>query len=413
MAELADEYIYHAASRNLNIFHLRQYWWLRTLSYDDGFGEGKHRADMVDLGTDVSGIGKRAQNKKELTRPIVPDVDRQDCVRFGSFEQARVPGRKPCIFGDRSGGVRGADPMGRKVGIGVAATKMIDGEWNMTAGTMAYLPGRRQTAPRAEFTAFAIAIEETVGDIAYVTDHYPLLNAWNKGKARDPGRDNNAGIWARIGRGITDNEQRHIEAEWTPSHQDDDEAEVVNPIFAVGNSFADALVAVAAEPSWEMVCQQLPRTDEWDAIRAHVRLRARQALADLADADPWCAERVDLLVGDTVEIFGLNGAKELNGRRGVIVTFVSDTQRFGVKLEGDEETKAVKPANLKRLEEYPNPNLTRDARQRCSLETELASVMERMKNPDLPHDEAASLKSDLSILVQKLRRIDEAAKEEA
>ena len=50
--------------------------------------------------------------------------------------------------------------------------------------------------------------------------------------------------------------------------------------------------------------------------------------------------------------------QELNGRRGTIVTFVRDTQRFGVKLDGDGVTKAVKSAHLKRLEEYPNPNLT-------------------------------------------------------
>eukprot|EP00959_Pyramimonas_sp_CCMP1952_P306009 6403906-Pyramimonas_sp.AAC.1 len=65
---------------------------------------------------------------------------------------------------------------------------LIDGAWNMTAGTMADLPGRRQTVPRAEHTAFAIAMEETIGDIVYATGHYPLLNAWNKSKARDPGR---------------------------------------------------------------------------------------------------------------------------------------------------------------------------------------------------------------------------------
>eukprot|EP00959_Pyramimonas_sp_CCMP1952_P113773 2378569-Pyramimonas_sp.AAC.1 len=59
----------------------------------------------------------------------------------------------------------------------------------------------------------------------------------------------------------------------------------------MGNSFADALATVAAEASWERVRTPIPRTDEWDAICAHVRLRARQALADTANIDPWCAER--------------------------------------------------------------------------------------------------------------------------
>ena len=57
----------------------------------------------------------------------------------------------------------------------------------------------------------------------------------------------------------------------------------------------------------------------------------------------------DPTIGDTVEIYGLSGAKELNGRCGTIVAFVQDKQRFGVRLAGGEETKAVKPANVKRL----------------------------------------------------------------
>ncbi|CAK0803616.1 unnamed protein product, partial [Prorocentrum cordatum] len=197
---------------------------------------------------------------RELTHPVVNDIDRQDYVR-------------------------------RRVGIGVATMKMIDGKWSMSAGTMADLPGRRQTVPRAETMAFAIAIEETRGDIVYVTDHYPLLTAWTKGRAQDPGRGKNADLWARIKRAVMDTSPRHIGVEWTPSHQDEDEAELVNPIFAMGNSFADALATVAAEASWERVCTPIPRTDEWDAICAHVRLRARQALADTANIDPWCAER--------------------------------------------------------------------------------------------------------------------------
>ncbi|CAK0822544.1 unnamed protein product [Prorocentrum cordatum] len=94
--------------------------------------------------------------------------------------------------------------------------KMVDGEWNMTAGTMADLPGRCQTVPRADLTAFAIAIE------------------------------------------------------------DDDGAELVNPIFAVGNGFADALATVAAEPGMRFA----PMCDSVHDKRWPI-----------ADADPWCAER--------------------------------------------------------------------------------------------------------------------------
>ena len=73
---------------------------------------------------------------------------------------------------------------------------------------------------------------------------------------------------------------------------------------------------------------------------------------------PSGPEAGELEVGDPVEIYGLNGAQELNGKRGTIVTFVRDTQRFGVKLDEDGVAKAVKSVNLKRLEKYPNPNLT-------------------------------------------------------
>ena len=46
-----------------------------------------------------------------------------------------------------------------------------------------------------------------------------------------------------------------------------------------------------------------------------------------------------LVIGDKVEVFGLQGARELNGRRGAIVKFVGETSRFGVMLEGEVETK--------------------------------------------------------------------------
>eukprot|EP00927_Polykrikos_kofoidii_P072095 TRINITY_DN6824_c0_g1_i1.p1 TRINITY_DN6824_c0_g1~~TRINITY_DN6824_c0_g1_i1.p1 ORF type:complete len:581 (+),score=112.56 TRINITY_DN6824_c0_g1_i1:110-1852(+) len=64
----------------------------------------------------------------------------------------------------------------------------------------------------------------------------------------------------------------------------------------------------------------------------------------------------DLLVGDDVEIHSLQGAKELNGRRGRIVTYVEETMRFGVRLEGttdEKDVKAVKPGNLRRVEGGP------------------------------------------------------------
>eukprot|EP00928_Gymnodinium_smaydae_P061594 TRINITY_DN45638_c0_g1_i1.p1 TRINITY_DN45638_c0_g1~~TRINITY_DN45638_c0_g1_i1.p1 ORF type:complete len:541 (+),score=118.57 TRINITY_DN45638_c0_g1_i1:104-1726(+) len=58
-------------------------------------------------------------------------------------------------------------------------------------------------------------------------------------------------------------------------------------------------------------------------------------------------------VGDAVEVYGLQGAKELNGRRGVIVKFVEGTDRLGVHLDGDADSKAVRPGNLRRLASAP------------------------------------------------------------
>ncbi|CAK0873647.1 unnamed protein product, partial [Prorocentrum cordatum] len=341
MVELVDEFIIQAEKRSLIISpktvlvasnpKLRRRIWRRLQRR--GL-PGKQQSDMVDLGTDVSGMGKRTQKKARarqrkakqragkifrtqasacdgnlsangyingfFTQKFIDEYDKHGDRPTVSDEQWQLP----FIDGDGKCDIdaieytqlledleHDLEMARRRVGIGVATMKMIDGKWGMSAGTMADLPGRRQTVPRAEITAFAIAIEETRGDIVYVTDHYPLLTAWTKGRAQDPGRGKNADLWARIKRAVMDTSPRHIEVEWTPSHQDEDEVELVNPIFAMGDSFADALATVAAEASWERVSTPIPRTDEWDAICAHVRLRARQALEDTANIDPWCAER--------------------------------------------------------------------------------------------------------------------------
>ena len=55
-------------------------------------------------------------------------------------------------------------------------------------------------------------------------------------------------------------------------------------------------------------------------------------------------------VGDKVEICGLQGAVELNGRRGRIVSVSEDTLRFGVKLDDTVCCKSVQSVNLKVLQ---------------------------------------------------------------
>ena len=54
-------------------------------------------------------------------------------------------------------------------------------------------------------------------------------------------------------------------------------------------------------------------------------------------------------VGEFVEVHSLQGAPALNGRRGRIIKFVKETSRLEVRLEGDEATKGVKPANCLRF----------------------------------------------------------------
>ena len=56
-----------------------------------------------------------------------------------------------------------------------------------------------------------------------------------------------------------------------------------------------------------------------------------------------------LQIGDFVEIHGLLGSVELNGRRGRIVSFVWTTSRFEVLLEGVKDTIGVKATNPHRF----------------------------------------------------------------
>ncbi|CAJ1435631.1 unnamed protein product [Effrenium voratum] len=83
----------------------------------------------------------------------------------------------------------------------------------------------------------------------------------------------------------------------------------------------------------------------------------------------------ELQIGDTVEIHGLQGAKELNGRVGRIVAYVEETQRFGVKLDDGSENKAVRPANLRRVDQD-------DGETRAILEAQLAQVVQQLKTAE-------------------------------
>lgn len=57
---------------------------------------------------------------------------------------------------------------------------------------------------------------------------------------------------------------------------------------------------------------------------------------------------LDFSMGEFVEIHNLTGAWELNGRKGHIVAFVPENGRYGVRLQGEVELKALKPENLRK-----------------------------------------------------------------
>jgi len=109
----------------------------------------------------------------------------------------------------------------------------------------------------------------------------------------------------------------------------------------------------------------------------------------------------DFQIGDEVEIHGLQGAKELNGRTGRIVAYVEETQRFGVKLDGELENKAVRPVNLRRLDEENG------ASERALLEAQLAQVVEQLKAAEESGEDKSLYQRMLAELIRKLKDIDE------
>mmetsp|Transcript_134969 Transcript_134969/g.319955 ORF Transcript_134969/g.319955 Transcript_134969/m.319955 type:complete len:607 (-) Transcript_134969:80-1900(-) len=109
----------------------------------------------------------------------------------------------------------------------------------------------------------------------------------------------------------------------------------------------------------------------------------------------------DFQIGDEVKIHGLQGAKELNGRTGRIVAYVEETQRFGVKLDGELENKAVRPVNLRRLDEENG------ASERALLEAQLAQVVEQLKAAEESGEDKSLYQRMLAELIRKLKDIDE------
>ena len=79
--------------------------------------------------------------------------------------------------------------------------------------------GQRQTVPRSELLAFAIALENAPMQFLFVTDHEPLVKAWARGRQhlRDGG---NQDLWYRI-RVALHARSTDVALKWIPSHMDD------------------------------------------------------------------------------------------------------------------------------------------------------------------------------------------------
>ncbi|CAK0814648.1 unnamed protein product, partial [Prorocentrum cordatum] len=195
------------------------------------------------------------------------------------------------IFGDASGGKHGTDERRRRVGVGLAVIEVCGPRWRLAAGAIATLPGRRQTVPRGEIFAFALALEQLDADIHYVTDNMPLLKGWNAQRWLNLGKGANSDLWARIGRSLQAHPNRQVGVTWTPSHQEDEGEPMVSHFLAAGNCCADRLANLGARAAAASADRSTPHADRWDVIASQVRRRARQALLDAAGGDPWLSER--------------------------------------------------------------------------------------------------------------------------
>ena len=86
-----------------------------------------------------------------------------------------------------------------------------------------------------------------------------------------------------------------VQIEWVPARKDKEASLLVTPdlVFrAAGKTCVDALAGAAASEALERgVVRSFPRTDEWGAIAAQMRLRARRALNDCLGVDAGEAKR--------------------------------------------------------------------------------------------------------------------------
>ena len=89
------------------------------------------------------------------------------------------------------------------------------------------------------------------------------------------------------------------------------------------------------------------------AARTEAATRAAAAAAGAPAAEFDVDAAIDALdskpkftPGDTVEISGLQGAKQWNGKAGMVVSYDEERGRYAVQMPGQRQPLAVKPGNL-------------------------------------------------------------------
>jgi ribonuclease HI len=195
------------------------------------------------------------------------------------------------VFGDGSGGIFSSDPRRRRCGTAIVIMQRgPEGVWVPAWGRALPLAGRRQTVPRAEIFAFVLALEETTGNVRFVTDHQPLFRAWH-GRLESAGQAGlaNEDLWQRARAAFAARGPGEVQVEWVASHTEEHVHLLTSErdfFLALGNASADVLAGAAAEGGRRAgLIGTAPRTDEIDAIASLVRRRARKALELASAAD--------------------------------------------------------------------------------------------------------------------------------
>ena len=85
-------------------------------------------------------------------------------------------------YGDGSGGVNSLYPRARRCG---SAVIRMDEHQQLVCALKSNLPGDSQTVPRSEFFALLLLSQHanTNTNLVYYTDHHPLRNSYNRGRA--------------------------------------------------------------------------------------------------------------------------------------------------------------------------------------------------------------------------------------